>query len=86
MLGNFRVDALFHIPEVLFGKGLRIVFGVTEHEEVTAVGALGDERARFIRHGDHLKAGMRFDVFHMDFGVARMWCVKDVIDTAHERA
>ena len=70
MLGNFGVDTLLHIAEVLFGKGLRIVFGVTEHEEVATVGALGDEHARFIRYSDHLKARMRLDVFHMDFGVA----------------
>ncbi len=86
MLGNFGVDALLHIAEVLFGERLRIVFRVAEHEEVAAVGALGDEYARFIRHSDNLKTRMRFDVFHMDFGVARMRCVKDVIDTAHERA
>ena len=80
------VHALVHVALVLGAQRAGVVLGVAEHEEVAAVGALGDVDAGLVGLRDDLQTRVRFDVLGVHGGVAGVRCPEAVVESAHQRA
>ena len=84
VVGDVDGKALFLVPEILSGEGIRIILRVAGDEELAGILALYGKDPGVPGDGEELQAGGGPDVALVDLGIPGVGRLEDVVEAAEQ--